>query len=149
MQNYMKKAYAQALLAKKNDEVPIGAVIVKDNKVVSRAYNTRNKTQNAICHAEVLAISKACKKMKSWRLDGCEIYVTLEPCPMCLGAILNARINKLYFGAFDKTGSPNLLNTILSDNRLNHKTKVQGGLMENECANLISSFFQDKRNTPN
>lgn len=146
MNKYMEKAYRQALIAKSHDEVPVGAVIVKDGVVIARAYNTRNKSQNAVCHAELMAVQKACRKLKSWRLDDCDIYVTLEPCPMCAGAILNARIKNLYFGAYDRTGSENLLNVILSDTRLNHKIGAVGGIDEKECSSLISSFFKQKRN---
>lgn len=141
----MKRAISQAQKSLQKDEVPIGAVIVKDGKVLSRAYNTRNKTQNAINHAEILAISKACKKLKSWRLEDCDIYVTLEPCPMCAGAILNARIKNLYFGAYDKTSKTNILQTIMQDDRLNHKTNVTGGILENECSALLTDFFMSKR----
>ena len=141
----MKVAVIEAKKSYEADEVPIGAVIVKDGKIIAKAHNTRNKTQNAINHAEVLVISKACKKLKSWRLDDCDIYVTLEPCPMCAGAILNARIKNLYFGAYDKTGSSNLLKTIMTDNRLNHKTNLTGGIMEEECGKLLSDFFSEKR----
>ena len=142
---FMKLAYKQALKAKNQNEVPIGAVIVKEGKIIARAYNTRNKTQNAINHAEILAINKACKKLKSWRLDGCDIYVTLEPCPMCAGAILNARIKNLYFGAYDKTSNSHLLEIIMQDNRLNHKTLYEGGIMEKDCSNLLTNFFENKR----
>ena len=142
---FMQQAYKQALKSFEKDEVPIGAVVVCDGKVIARAYNTRNKTQNAINHAEVLAIAKACKKLKSWRLDNCDIYVTLEPCPMCAGAILNARIKNLYFGAYDKTSDTNLLNFIMQDDRLNHKTNVVGGIMQDECSILLTKFFKSKR----
>ncbi|MBE7082215.1 MAG: nucleoside deaminase [Clostridiales bacterium] len=142
---FMQQAYKQAQKSFEKDEVPIGAVVVCDGKVIARAYNTRNKTQNAINHAEVLAIAKACKKLKSWRLDNCDIYVTLEPCPMCAGAILNARINNLYFGAYDKTSKTNLLNSIMQDDRLNHKTNVVGGVMQDECSSLLTQFFKSKR----
>ncbi len=142
---YMNEAYKQALKAKDNNEVPIGAVIVCGDKIISRAYNTRNKTQNAVNHAETIAIIKACKKLKSWRLDDCDIYVTLEPCPMCAGAILNARIKNLYFGAYDKTSNTDLLNIILKDDRLNHKISATGGIMEQECSNLLTDFFKKKR----
>lgn len=144
-EKYMKVALIQAERAKKLDEVPIGAVVVMDGKVIARAYNTRNKTQNAINHAEVLAISKACKKLKSWRLDDCDIYVTLEPCPMCIGAILNARIKNLYFGAYDKTNSDGLLDLIANSNRLNHKTIVSGGILQQDCSQIITAFFENKR----
>lgn len=144
-EKFMQEALKQALLAYKHDEVPIGAVIEKDGKVLSKAYNTRNKTQNALHHAELLAINKACKKLKSWRLDGCNIYVTLEPCPMCAGAILNARISNLYFGAYDKTGSSNLLTAIMQDDRLNHKTNCTGGIMQDKCSEILTAFFKGKR----
>lgn len=145
MERFMKEALAQAHKAMKKDEVPIGAVIVCDGKIIAKAHNLRNKSQNAINHAEIIAINKACKKLKSWRLENCDIYVTLEPCPMCAGAILNARINNLYFGAYDKTSADRLLDTILSSNRLNHKIVYKGGVMEKECADIISTFFENKR----
>ncbi len=145
IEDFMKLALSEAKKSFSKDEVPIGAVIEKDGVVISKAYNTRNKSQNAINHAEVLAISKACKKLKSWRLDDCNIYVTLEPCPMCAGAILNARIKNLYFGAFDKTSKTNLLNQIMQDDRLNHKTKTFGGIMEDECGKILTEFFKEKR----
>ena len=142
---FIGQALKEAQKAKEKDEVPIGAVIVKDNKIISRAYNTRNTTQNAINHAEVIAISKACKKLKSWRLDGCKIYVSLEPCPMCLGAILNARIDELIFGAYDRTSKNNLLELITKDDRLNHKTSTKGGVLEAECSTILTDFFKSKR----
>lgn len=146
----MNEKYIQIALreAKKSfnlNEVPIGAVIVKDDIIIAKAHNTRNKTQNAINHAEILAISKACKKLKSWRLEDCDIYVTLEPCPMCAGAILNARIKNLYFGAYDKTSKTNILNLIMQDDRLNHKTYVKGGILEQTCSELLTNFFKAKR----
>lgn len=141
----MKEALKEAKKSYMKDEVPIGAIIVKDGVVVSRAHNTRNKTQNAINHAEILAISKACQKLGSWRLEDCDIYVTLEPCPMCAGAILNARIKNLFFGAYDKTGSENILNVIMDDKRLNHNANALGGIMETECSQIISKFFLEKR----
>lgn len=142
---FMQAAIMQAKKSEKKDEVPIGAVVVYNNKIISRAHNTRNKTKNAINHAEILAISKACKKLKSWRLENCDIYVTLEPCPMCAGAILNARIKNLYFGAYDKTSKNNLLQQIMKDDRLNHKTTFKGGILEAECSSIITNFFEQKR----
>lgn len=144
-EKYMQIALSMAKKAYKKNEVPIGAVIVCKDKIIAKAYNTRNKSQNAINHAEVLAIKKACKKLKSWRLVDCDIYVTLEPCFMCAGAILNARIKNLYFGAYDKTSKTNLLNTILNDERLNHKTQAQGGILKQECQILLEQFFKEKR----
>ena len=144
-EKYMQIALSMAKKAYKKNEVPIGAVIVCKDKIIAKAYNTRNKSQNAINHAEVLAIKKACKKLKSWRLVDCDIYVTLEPCFMCAGAILNARIKNLYFGAYDKTSKTNLLNTILNDERLNHKNQAQGGILKQECQILLEQFFKEKR----
>lgn len=141
----MKRALTLAKKAKDLDEVPIGAVVVQNGKVIAKGYNTRTKTQNAINHAEIIAISKACKKLKSWRLDTCDIYVTLEPCPMCVGAILNARIKNLYFGAYDKTSSDNILHAIVNSKRLNHNLNVEGGVLQGECSKIITEFFAEKR----
>jgi len=142
----MKKALAEAEKAKAIDEVPIGAVIVQNGKVIAKAYNKRNKGKIATHHAEILAIEKACKKIGDWRLENCEIYVTLEPCPMCAGAIANARIKKLVFGAYDTAGTnKNLLSDILQDTRLNHKVEIEGGVLEEECRNILTTFFKAKR----
>ena len=146
MEKFMAKALKEAEKALSENEVPIGAVIVKDGKIIAKAHNKRQQSKIATHHAEILAIEKACKKVGDWRLEGAEIYVTLEPCPMCAGAIANARINKLIFGAFDKTGTnKNLLTDILSDNRLNHKTEVVGGVLENSCKKILTDFFEEKR----
>lgn len=143
---YISKALEQAKIAYKKNEVPIGAVIVKDNKIISTGYNKREKKQNALMHAEIIAINKACKKLKSWRLDDCDIYITLEPCLMCYGAILNARIKNCYFGAFDKSGGSISSNQeLLNKSILNHKINVEGGIMENECSQILSTFFEEKR----
>ena len=139
-------AYKQAEKAKEKDEVPIGAVIVKDGKVISKGYNLVENTNKATAHAEIIAIEKACKKLKSWRLDGAEIYVTLEPCAMCAGAIANARIKKVYFGAYErKSGCAESKYPVLSDNGLNHSAEYEGGIMEEECASLIKKYFSEKR----
>lgn len=143
---FMKQALAEAYKAKDKDEVPIGAVIVLDGKVIARAHNLMEKTQLATAHAEILAIDKACKKLKSWRLDGAQLYVTMEPCPMCAGAIVNARIKKVYFGAYEpKSGSAESKFRVLTDSGLNHSTDFEGGIMENECANIIKNYFKGKR----
>ena len=143
---FMKQALAEAYKAKDKDEVPIGAVIVLDGKVIARAHNLMEKTQLATAHAEILAINKACKKLKSWRLDGAQLYVTMEPCPMCAGAIVNARIKKVYFGAYEpKSGSAESKFRVLTDSGLNHSTDFEGGIMENECANIIKNYFKGKR----
>lgn len=143
---FMKKAIEQAKKALSADEVPIGAVIVKDDKIIARAFNQMEKTQLATAHAEILAINKACKKLKSWRLDGAEMYVTLEPCPMCAGAIVNARIKSVYFGAYEpKSGSAQSKFNVLTDSGLNHKTDFEGGIEQETCANLIKNYFKAKR----
>ncbi len=143
---FMIMAYKQAEKAKEKDEVPIGAVIVKDGKVISKGYNLVENTNKATAHAEIIAIEKACKKLKSWRLDGAEIYVTLEPCAMCAGAIANARIKKVYFGAYErKSGCAESKYPVLTDNGLNHSAEYEGGIMEEECASLIKKYFSEKR----
>ena len=141
----MSKALLCAKKAEKIDEVPIGAVIVKDNKIISTGYNTREKSQNALDHAEIIAIKKACKKLGSWRLDGCDIYVTLKPCPMCAGAILNARINCCYYGAENINDSDNLIENIMQNTKLfNHKTKLVY-LQNDDCKEILTKFFKQKR----
>ncbi len=143
---FMKSAIKQALIAKEKDEVPIGAVIVLDNKIIARAHNLMEKTQLATAHAEILAINKACKKLKSWRLDGAEMYITVEPCAMCAGAIANARIKKVYFGAYEtKSGCAESKYPVLSDSGLNHTTEFVGGIEQDICANIIKNYFKAKR----
>ncbi len=146
MNNYMKLAIEQAKKAKLKDEVPVGAVIVLNGKIIARAHNLMEKTQVSTRHAEVIAIERACKKLKSWRLDGAELFVTVEPCPMCAGAIVNSRIKKVVFGAYEKkSGSAISKFNILTDSGLNHKTEFIGGVMEDECASLIKEYFKEKR----
>lgn len=147
MQNkFMKMAINEAMKAAAEDEVPVGAVIVKDGKVIAKGHNTRQKTQNAVNHAEVVAIQKACKKLGSWRLDGCDLYVTLEPCPMCAGAVINSRMRAVFFGAADpKAGCAGTLCNLPADERFNHRAQVCGGIMSDECAKLLSEFFKKKR----
>ncbi len=140
----MKEAIKCAKAALKDDEVPIGAVVVLDGKVISRGRNRRAKKQIATAHAEVEAIEKACKKLGSWRLPECEIYVTLEPCPMCLGAMLNARIKKVYFGAYESKGR-SLTATITSAGVLNHRMEYEGGILEDECKSILSGYFEAMR----
>ncbi len=124
--------------------MPIGAVVVCDGKIIARGYNKRTKKQIATAHAEVEAIEKACKRLKSWRIPECEIYVTLEPCPMCMGAMLNARIKKLYFGAYEAKGR-SMTAQLAASNLVNHTIEVEGGVMEQQCAEVLSSFFIDMR----
>ena len=137
----MREALKVARRGFLDGEVPIGAVVVYENKVVSRGYNRRTKLQLASAHAEMLAIDKACKKFHSWRLpEGCELFVTLEPCPMCMGASLNARVDKIYFGAYEQKGR-SLTDALADANLLNHKTEVVGGELQEECSQLLSGFF--------
>ena len=140
----MKSALKCAQKAYEEGEVPIGAVVVLDGKVISRGHNRRTGRQIATAHAEVEAIEKACKKLKSWRIPECELYVTLEPCPMCMGAALNARIKKIYFGAYEDKGR-SLTNELANANLLNHKIEVEGGVMEEECRAILSDFFSSMR----
>ena len=144
---FMKMSYKLALKAYDIGEVPIGAVIVKDGKVIAKAYNKRNFKKLATAHAEILAIEKACKKLGDWRLDDSEMYVTLEPCPMCAGAIVNSRIKKLYFGAYERKSGSVLSNyQILFKGGLNHTVEAEGGILEEDCSTLLKKFFKSKRN---
>lgn len=143
---FMKQALKEAKKAEKKLEVPIGVVIVKDNKIIARAHNLRESKQNAIAHAEILAIQKACKKLNSWRLNGCDMYVTLEPCPMCAGAILNSRINKVYIGASEpRSGAVGAKINLFEDYNYNHKVEYDKGILEEECKNVMQKFFKELR----
>lgn len=143
---FMKEALLLAKEAALEGEVPVGAVVVKDGEIISRGRNRREKSKNALSHAEIEAINEACNKLSGWRLWECDIYVTLEPCPMCSGAIVNARIPNVYFGAYDKNfgccGST--LNILELENSFH--PKFQGGIMEEECSAVISKFFRNLRN---
>ena len=142
---FMNLATNLALKAYSKGEVPVGAVIVKNNKIISKAFNKREKSQIATHHAEILAIQKACKKLKSWRLDDCDLYVTLEPCPMCAGAILNARIKNVYYAVTDEN-SGGITRFNLMNNTLNHTVSCfQVKEAEDENKKLIKDFFKNKR----
>ena len=143
-EKYMKKAIALAKKAERLDEVPVGAVIVKDGQVISYAFNKRESSKDATAHAEILAIKKACKKLDDFRLIDCDMYVTLEPCVMCTGAILNARIKNVYFGAYISNGSISA-EEITSRSELNHKTNFEGGFEKETCSSLVSNYFKNKR----
>ena len=143
-EKFMREAIKLAEKAKKKGEVPIGAVVVSGGKIIGTGFNLRTKLQMATAHAEVRAIEKACKKCRSWRLPDAEIYVTLEPCPMCMGAILNARIKKVYFGAYEGKGR-SLTSEIANANLLNHTVEVTGGVLEADCAAVLTSFFTEMR----
>ncbi len=141
----MRMALEQAKIAGEMGEVPIGAVVVKDGEVISTGYNLREINKNSLCHAELIAIDKACEKLGGWRLHECELYVTLEPCPMCAGAIINSRIRRVVFGAFDpKAGScGSLINLFACD--FNHRPVLEAGVLQQECADLLQSFFKKLR----
>lgn len=146
MNIFMERAIEEALKAKKKAEVPIGAVVVKNSVVVGKGYNKREKTKSAINHAEIIAIKKACRKLKDWRLEDCEMYVTLKPCPMCAGAIANARIKKVYYGADEKTAGDNLCEKIFESTRLNHKVEMENLEEYSEvCSRLLTDFFKSHR----
>lgn len=143
--DYMKAALEMAREAYDDGEVPVGAVIVRNGEIVAKGRNRREKSKNAILHAEIDAISNACDTLKGWRLWNCEIYVTLEPCPMCAGAIINAHIPLVYFGAADfKNGSCGTV-TNLFELPYSFKPKYEGGILEEECAGLLTSFFKRLR----
>lgn len=145
MDEFMNKALKEAEKAYKKFEVPIGAIIVKNDKIIARAHNLREKNNLATSHAEILCIERACKKLKSWRLDGCQMYVTLEPCLMCAGAITQARINKVYIGAKDtKNGCVGSVANVFKDINTTHKVEYE--YIENEmCSNIITDFFKKLR----
>ena len=141
----MRAALAEAKKAKAIDEVPVGAVIVYNNQIIARGHNTREKDQSVLGHAEINAIKKASKKIGSWRLEDCDMYVTLEPCSMCSGAIIQSRIKNLYYGAKDpKTGAcGSVLN--LFERPFNHRVNVYDGIHEEECSRIIKDFFKELR----
>ena len=145
-ENFMKQALIQAQKALKKGDVTVGAVVVREGKIIAKAYNKKERKQNAINHAEILAISKACKKLHSFRLDECDLYVTLEPCPMCCGAILGARVKNLFFGAYDKDyGCAGSHYNFPEDKNFNHHPNVEGGILEEECSKIVTDFFKELR----
>lgn len=145
-EDFMREAIKEAKKAEERGEVPIGAVIVMEGKIVARAYNLRENEQNAIAHAELLAIDQACKDIGSWRLEESTLYVTLEPCPMCAGAIILARVKKVVYGAADpKGGCCGTLMNLLGDERFNHQSEVTSGVLEKECGQMLSDFFRGIR----
>jgi tRNA(adenine34) deaminase len=142
---YMKEAIKEAKKAYLIDEVPIGCVIVYQDKIIARAHNEREKRESALAHAEILAISKACKKLNSWRLEDSIMYITLEPCCMCSGAIIQSRIKKVIYGAYDYRFGAHKSITNLFDVKFNHQVDIKGGFMEEECGKLITDFFKELR----
>jgi tRNA(adenine34) deaminase len=145
-QQWMRRAIAYAQQAMELDEVPVGAVITLNQRVIGAGWNQREQLQDPTAHAEMIAITQASASLSSWRLQGCTLYVTLEPCPMCAGAIIQSRIERVVYGASDpKAGAVNSLYQLLTDPRLNHRCQVTGGVMAGECGALLSHFFQAQR----
>ena len=142
----MRLALKEAKKAELIDEVPIGCVIVKDNKVISRGHNKRESKKDVTCHAEIEAIRKACKKLNDWQLIDCELYVTIEPCLMCAGAIAQSRIKTIYYGSEDPKGGGLVSSLKFSEiNNLNHYPNIVGGILKDECSNIVKQYFANKR----
>ena len=143
---FMLEAIAQAEIAKEKGEMPVGCVIVKDGKIIARGYNEREDSFDPTAHAEIVAMRRAAEALGSWRLSGCTLYVTLEPCPMCAGAIVQSRIDRLVFGAYDEAaGCAGSVYRIPEDPAFNHFCKCEGGILMEECKSVLSSFFAGKR----
>ncbi|MDA9461149.1 tRNA adenosine(34) deaminase TadA [Enterococcus mundtii] len=145
-EEWMRVAIEEAKKAEALAEVPIGAIVVHEGQIIGRGHNLRETTQNATTHAEMIAIQEACEAIGSWRLEETQLYVTLEPCPMCSGAMILSRVKEVYFGAYDpKGGTAGTLMNLLEDERFNHQAEVEGGILEEECGELLSMFFRNLR----
>mgnify|MGYP005779844755 FL=1 len=145
-EKYMKEALKQAKKAYEKDEIPVGAIIVKNHKIIARAYNEKEYKLDTTKHAEILAIQKASKKLQTWRLTDCEMYVTLEPCSMCAGALVQSRMKKVYIGTMDlKTGACGSVLNLLKDYTFNHKVEIETGILQEECENILKQFFKELR----
>ena len=145
-EHFMRIALEEAQQSLQENEVPVGAVIVHDGRVIARAHNQREQLRDPTAHAEMIAITQAAESRQSWRLDGCTLYVTLEPCPMCAGAIVQARLPTLVYGAADpKAGAVHTLYRLLDDPRLNHRAETVAGVLAEPCARILSQFFQEQR----
>ncbi|HDT7699233.1 TPA: tRNA adenosine(34) deaminase TadA [Enterococcus faecium] len=143
---WMREAISEALKAEALGEVPIGAVVVKDNEIIGRGYNLREVNYDATAHAEIIAIKQASEHLKAWRLLDCKLYVTLEPCPMCAGAIVQSRIPHVIYGTTDpKAGCAGTLMNLLQESRFNHQTEITSGVLQEECSTLLTSFFRQLR----
>ena len=142
----MLSALEKARQASDGGEVPVGAVVIRDGQIIGEGRNRREKEKNAVLHAEIEAIEQACEKVGSWRLHGCELFVTLEPCPMCAGAIMNARLDRLVFGAYDENAGFIISRKELFDGFSAVSPAIVGGYMETECAEILTTFFQNRRN---
>ena len=142
-EQFMKEALKEAKKAYNKLEIPVGAVIVKDGKIIARAHNIKEEKHDTTKHAEIIAIQKASKKLETWRLNDCEMYVTLEPCPMCAGAIIQARIKKVYIGAMDeKTGACGSVLNLFKDFKFNHNVELETGIFKEDCEKILKDFFK-------
>jgi len=147
-ERYMKSAINAAMIAEENGDVPIGAVIVHQGRIIAKAYNQREQLQDPTAHAEIIALTQAAAALESWRLNDCTMYVTLEPCPMCAGALVLARIDRLVFSCDDpKAGAIKSLYNIVQDKRLNHRLEITSGILAEECSAILTDFFGKKRNS--
>ena len=145
-EKFMQEALKEAKKAYKKLEIPVGAVIVKNGEIIAKAYNIKEEKKDTTKHAEILAIQRASKKLGTWRLNECEMYVTLEPCPMCAGAIIQARLKKIYIGTMDeKTGACGSVLNLLEDYKFNHTVEVERGIMQQECESMLKEFFVQLR----
>lgn len=143
---YMRSAIQQAEIAEQNGDVPIGAIIVHKERIIAKAYNQREQLKDPTAHAEIIALTQAAAALETWRLNGCTIYITLEPCPMCAGALVLARIDRLVYGCDDpKTGAVKSLYNIVQDERLNHRLEVTPGILAEQCSALLQDFFIRRR----
>ena len=146
-ERFMRFAIEQAKIAEENGDVPIGAVIVYKNQIIAKAYNQRQQLNDPTAHAEIIALTQAAAFVQNWRLNGCAMYVTLEPCPMCAGALVLARLDRLVYGCDDpKSGACGSIYNIVADERLNHRLQVTAGVLAKECSEQLQSFFQQRRN---
>jgi len=144
---FMRLAIEEAVKAYNIEEVPVGAIVVKDDAIISKAFNMRETLNDATAHAEVLAVQRACTSLSSWRLLDCTLYVTVEPCPMCAGALVNARVKRIVYGISDlKGGACGSIINIANNPSLNHRIEITGGILEDECKKLMQDFFKKRRN---
>jgi tRNA(adenine34) deaminase len=145
-ERYMQVAIEQARIAEENGDVPIGAVIVCEDRIIGKAYNQREQLQDPTAHAEIIALTQAAAALENWHLNGCTIYVTLEPCPMCAGALVLSRMDRLVYGCDDpKAGACKSLYNIVQDERLNHRLEVSAGILAEQCSKLLRDFFSQRR----
>ena len=145
-EEFMQEALKEAKKAYKKLEIPVGVVIVKDGQIIARAHNMKEAKKDTTKHAEIIAIQRASKKLNSWRLNDCEMYVTLEPCPMCAGAVIQSRIKKVYIGAKDeKTGACGSVLNLLEDYKFNHQVEIENDVLSKECEEILKKFFRELR----